>query len=97
MVEINIKHIAITTLMTFLIILTETHRCILFSDAGYDLYKYRDIFSDHADQPMVPETMANDRDDTDSVCDHPCMDMGFQIYLFKIISGKETSGDLWRP
>lgn len=33
----------------------------------------------------------------DSVCDHPCMDMGFQIYLFKIISGKETSGDLWRP
>lgn len=49
------------------------------------------------DQPMVPETMANDRDDTDSVCDHPCMDMGFQIYLFKIISGKETSGDLWRP
>ena len=34
---------------------------------------------------------------TYSVCDHPCMDMGFQIYLFKIISGKETSGDLWRP
>ena len=77
--------------------ISETHRCILFSDAGYDLYKYRDIFSDHVDQPMVPETMANDRDDTDSVCDHPCMDMGFQIYLFKIISGKETSGDLWRP
>ena len=70
---------------------------VLFSDTGYDLYKYRDIFSDHVDQPMVPETMANDRDDTDSVCDHPCMDMGFQIYLFKIISGKETSGDLWRP
>ena len=70
---------------------------LLFSDAGYDLYKYRDIFSDHVDQPMVLETMANDRDDTDSVCDHPCMDMGFQIYLFKIISGKETSGDLWRP
>ena len=69
----------------------------LFSDAGYDLYKYRDTFSDHVDQPMVLETMANDRDDTDSVCDHPCMDMGFQIYLFKIISGKETSGDLWRP
>lgn len=40
---------------------------------------------------------ANGRDDTDSVCDHPCMDMGFQIYLFKIISGKETSSDLWRP
>ena len=56
------------------------HRCVLFSDTGYDLYKYRDIFSDHVDQPMVPETMANDRDDTDSVCDHPCMDMGFQIY-----------------
>ena len=72
-------------------------RIDVFSDAGYDLYKYRDIFSDHVDQPMVPETMANDRDDTDSVCDHPCMDMGFQIYLFKIISGKETSGDLWRP
>ena len=69
----------------------------LASDTGYDLYKYRDIFSDHVDQPMVPETMANDRDDTDSVCDHPCMDMGFQIYLFKIISGEETSGDLWRP
>ena len=89
--------VVIAQTAVFAYIWYDYYRCVLFSDTGYDLYKYRDIFSDHVDQPMVPETMANDRDDTDSVCDHPCMDMGFQIYLFKIISGKETSGDLWRP
>lgn len=36
-------------------------------------------------------------DDDCTVCDHSSVDLGFTIYIFQIVPGKETSGDLRRP
>lgn len=41
--------------------------------------------------------MADGGDDDCTVCDHSSVDLGFTIYIFQIVPGKETSGDLRRP
>ena len=46
---------------------------------------------------MVPSAMADGGDDDCTVCDHSSVDLGFTIYIFQIVPGKETSGDLRRP
>ena len=43
--------------------LSEEDRCILFHGPGDDLYQCGDLFSDHADQPVVPGSVAHGRDD----------------------------------
>ena len=77
--------------------LSEAYRCVLFYDAGNALYKYCDLFPDYTDQQMVPSAMADGGDDDCTVCDHSSVDLGFTIYIFQIVPGKETSGDLRRP
>ena len=74
--------------------LSEAYRCVLFYDAGNALYKYCDLFPDYTDQQMVPSAMADGGDDDCTVCDHSSVDLGFTIYIFQIVPGKETSGDL---
>ena len=77
--------------------LSEAYRCILFIDAGNDLYQCCDVFSDHTDQQMVYVGQTGDRNDRSPACCDGTVDLGLQVYLLQTVRSQKAAGDLRRP